>query len=353
VDRTLRKWGTLSNSNRMTVREMARLAGVSVATVSRVFNGTGQVSEEMRQRVLESIKAHGYRPDHRGQALAARRHNAIGLVFPGLAGPYFAELIQGFEQEAVRARASVHILCTHLREDSDEQVIEMARRVDGLAVIGGTVSDEAVLTLAGRLPVVTLAGTGPGAVPSIRAENKVSMHALTTHLLADHGLADLIFVGSPDGSPDVSERWDGFRAAHRDLGRPVRHRPVRVGLAQEDGVMVADSLLRRKTVPQAVVCANDETALGMLMGALGAGVRVPDDIVITGFDDVPMAALVSPGLTTVRQPIRELAAETARQLLRAIPGPDSAAPHGRLLPTELVVRRSCGCAAAGTSTTDP
>jgi LacI family transcriptional regulator len=126
-----------------------------------------------------------------------------------------------------------------------------------------------------------------------------------------------------------------------------------VGLRQEDGVMVADGLQRRRPLPQAVVCANDETALGMLMGALSAGVRVPDDLVITGFDDVPMAALVSPGLTTVRQPIRELAAETARQLLRAIPGPDSAPPEGRVLPTQLVVRRSCGCAAARTSTKDP
>jgi LacI family transcriptional regulator len=350
---TLRKRVALSNSNRMTVREMARLAGVSVATVSRVFNGTGQVSEELRQRVLESIKAHGYQPDHRGRALAARRHNALGFVFPGLAGPYFAELIQGFELEAVESRASVHILCTHLREDSDEQVIEMARRVDGLAVIGGTVSDDAVLRLAASLPVITLAGTGPGPVPSIRAENRAAMHALTTHLLVDHGLTDLVFVGSPDGSPDVSERWAGFRAAHRDLGRAVRRRPVRISLRQEDGVRIADELLRRRPVPQAMLCANDETALGMLYGALGAGVRVPDDVVITGFDDVPMAALVSPGLTTVRQPIRELAAETARQLLRAMPGPDSRAPQNRVLPTELVIRRSCGCAGARNSTEDP
>jgi LacI family transcriptional regulator len=152
---------------------------------------------------------------------------------------------------------------------------------------------------------------------------------------------------------DALSRWSGFRAAHRDLSRPVRRRPIRVGLRQEDGVLVAGSLLRRRPAPEAVVCANDETALGVLMGALGAGVRVPDDIVITGFDDAPMAALVSPGLTTVRQPIRELAAETARQLLRAVPGPESAPPQSRVLPTELVVRRSCGCAAARTSTKDP
>lgn len=334
----------MGNSGRMTVREMARLAGVSVATVSRVCNGTGQVSEALRRRVLASIEAHGYRPDHRGQALAARRHNAVGLVFPGLGGPYFGELIQGFESEAVQARASVHILCTHLREDSDEQVIEMARRVDGLAVIGGTVADATVRLLAAGLPVVTLAGTGPGGVPSIRAENRDAMRALTAHLLVVHGRTDLVFVGNPDRSPDVRERWHGFRAAHTELGLTVRRRPVRVDMRQEDGVSAADGLLRRRPVPQAVVCANDETALGVLVGVLGAGVQVPADIVITGFDDVPMAAVVSPGLTTVRQPIRELGAETARQLLRAAGGSGGTAPPGCVLPTELVIRRSCGCA---------
>ncbi|GAA0909481.1 LacI family transcriptional regulator [Virgisporangium aurantiacum] len=338
----------MSNSNRMTVREMARLAGVSVATVSRVFNGTGQVSEEMRQRVLESIKAHGYQPDHRGRALAARRHNTIGLVFPGLAGPYFGELIQGFELEVVQSQAAVHILCTHMRRDSDEQVVEMARRVDGLAVLGGTVSDDTLRRLAGTLPVVVLAGTGPGAIASIRAENHDAMRDLTTHLLTVHGLRDLIFVGSPDGSPDISERWEGFRTAHREACLTPRRRPVRAALRQEDGVQVASQLLKRGTLPQAIVCANDETALGVLVGLLGAGVRVPEDVVITGFDDVQMAGLVAPALTTVRQPIRELAAETARQLLRA----GSTPPENRLLPTELVIRRSCGCASAG-STPDP
>lgn len=339
----------------MTVREMARLAGVSVATVSRVFNGTGQVSEETRQRVLESIKAHGYQPDHRGRALAARRHNAIGLVFPGLAGPYFGELIQGFELEVVQSRASVHILCTHLRDDCDEQVVEMARRVDGIAVIGGTVSDETVRRLSTKLPVVILAGIGPSDVPSIRAENTSAMHVLTTHLLAEHGLEDLVFLGGTEGSPDVSERYEGFRSAHRDLGRTVTRPPItNVGLRQEDGVRVAAEVLAARPWPQAIVCANDESALGVLFGALSAGVRVPDDIVVTGFDDVQMAGLVSPGLTTIRQPIRELAAETARQLLAAAPGPDSTPPQSRVLPTELVVRRSCGCATARTKdATDP
>ncbi|MDI5938806.1 MULTISPECIES: LacI family DNA-binding transcriptional regulator [unclassified Micromonospora] len=332
-------------SDRLTVREIARLAGVSVATVSRVSNGVGQVSEETRRRVQRAIEEHGYRPDHLGRALAAGRHGAVGLVFPGLSGPYFSELIQGFEAEAVHTRTSVHILCTHLRDDSDAQVVEMARRVDGLAVFGGTVSPDTLRELAALVPVVVLAGEGPPGVPSVRAENVAAATALTRHLLADHGLRGLVFVGDPRNSPDVTGRWEGFRDAHRQLGLPLPRAPLRVGLEQHDGVFAADQLLSRAAPPRGVVCANDETALGMLVGAAARGVRVPADLVVTGFDDIPMAALVSPALTTVRQPVRELAGRTARLLLRAAAGETGGSDAALVLPTDLVVRRSCGCPA--------
>lgn len=324
----------------MTVREIARLAGVSVATVSRVSNGTGQVSPQMRRRVLDAIKTHGYRPDHLGQALAAGKHGAVGLVFPGLAGPYFGGLIQGFESEVVESRSAVHILCTHLRQDSDLQVLEMARRVDGIAILGGIIPDDAIHRLAARLPVVILAGPGPSAVPSVRVENTESMTRLTRHLLVDHGLHELVFVGTPEDSPDVSERWVGFVRAHRELGRTVTP-ALAVAMAQPDGVIAAERLLAGDR-PQAVVCSNDELALGVLVGALGRGLRVPQDLVITGFDDAPISQLVSPPLTTVRQPVRELAALTARLLLNAAKEPIVSA----VLPTELVIRRSCGCPGA-------
>ncbi|HEX2773188.1 MAG TPA: LacI family DNA-binding transcriptional regulator [Micromonosporaceae bacterium] len=336
--------GAMGNS-RLTVREIAQLAGVSVATVSRVSNGTGQVSPEMRERVLAAIEAYGYRPSRLGQALARSRHGAVGLVFPGLAGPYFSEVIQGFESEAVQSRTSVHILCTHLREDSEAQVVEMARSVDGLAILGGTVSDRTITEVARIVPVVVLAGDAPSGVATIQVRNADAMAELTTHLLTRHGLTRLAFVGNPDGSPDVSQRWHGFLAAHQEAGRTPPTEPIRVGLQQPDGVLAAEQAFDGSTRPEAVVCANDETALGVLVGALGRGLRVPDDVVITGFDDNPMAALVSPPLTTVRQPVRELAARAARAVLdRAV------APAAATLPTQLVIRRSCGCTDRGERT---
>lgn len=330
---------------RKTVRQIAELAGVSIATVSRVSRGVGQVAPETREHVRAIIDAHGYRPSHLGRALAERRHGALGLVFPGLSGPYYAELIQGFESATVEARASVHIVCTHHRRDSDDQVIQMGDRVDGVAVLGGTVSDEAIVKLSEEVAVVVLAGDAPHGIPAVAVDNKAATAELTRHLFEHHGLTRLAFVGNPTGSPDVTQRWQGFRAAHRAFGMAAPHQPVRVAMQQHDGVRAMDRLLQTgDPLPQGIVCANDETALGVLVGALAHGITVPGEMAITGFDGVPMAGLVSPPLTTVRQPIRELAATAARILLQAAAGEPPAFDRV-VLPTTLLLQGSCGCTA--------
>ena len=328
-------------TSRVTVRRVAQLAGVSPATVSRVSRGSAQVSPELRDRVLRVIDEHGYRPSHFGRALAERRHGALGLVFPGLSGPYFSELIQGFEAEALETGDSVLLLASHSRADTDATVIELAGRVDGMAIHGGTVGEDTVRTVAEQIRVVVIAARSQVGHASVSADNG-TVEVLTRHLLDEHGYRRLAFVGNPDGSPDVTARWQAFRAAHRAAGLDPPTDPVRVGLQQCDGAIAAARLFDDRPVeqrPEAVVCANDETALGLLLSALGRGLRVPEDVAITGFDDMPMAALVRPALTTVRQPIRELAATSARLLTDPL-GP----PRGDvLLPTEPVLRNSCGC----------
>jgi LacI family transcriptional regulator len=331
------------SNGRVTVRQVAALAGVSPATVSRVSRGSTQVDPELRDRVLRVIEEQGYRPSHFGRALAERRHGALGLVFPGLSGPYFSELIQGFEVQALETGDSVLVLASHSRSDTDATVTDLAGRVDGMAIHGGTVSDAALAAVSQQVRVVVMAGeTGP-AYAAVRVDNHTTVRELTTHLLVDHGYQRLAFVGTPDGSPDVTVRWEAFLAAHHDLGRTPPAEPVRVGLQQSDGVIAAATLLDSAEPPDAVVCANDETALGLMIAALGRGVRVPGDLAITGFDDMPMASLVSPDLTTIRQPVHELASTTARLL-----GDRSPEPAGDvLLATELVLRGSCGCRNGG------
>jgi LacI family transcriptional regulator, galactose operon repressor len=324
------------------LEEVAAHAGVSTATVSRVARGIGQVSAATREKVTAAIAELGFRPSHLGRALAARRHGALGLVFPGLSGPYYSEVIAGFEEEAVASRLSVLILGTHLLREAHELVLDMADRVDGIGVIGGSVPDSVVDTLLTRdCPVVQLAGSHRDGVVTVRSEGTEAVRALTHHLLVDHGYRRLAFVGNPTGSPDGQARWDGFRQAHRDAGLPVPRTPVRVGHDQPGGLVAAEAMFTGTRRPRAVVCVNDESALGVLVAALGRGLSVPEDVAITGFDDVPAAALTAPELTTVRQPIRELGARTVRALRAAIDGEPVTGDH--ILPTRVVIRASCGC----------
>lgn len=326
-----------------TVREIADRVGVSIATVSRVARGVGQVSPQMRQRVLEAIERYNYRPSHLGRVPADRRRATLGILFPGLAGPYYTEVIAGFAAEADKAHLSMLSLGTHLLRDSEELAVDMADRVDGIAVMGGTVSAEVFEAITRRCEhVIQFADNPSPGVPTVRTESRDAVEQLSLHLIREHGYRRLAFVGHPVGLPDVSARWAGFRAAHEVTGLPEPPKPLELGLAQHDGIIAANHLLALDPPPTAIVCANDELALGVLVTVLGAGLRVPDDLAITGFDDIPAAAATNPTLTTVRQPIRELGAQIARVLQRHIKG-ECEPGLDLVLDTRPVLRASCGC----------
>jgi LacI family transcriptional regulator len=323
--------------DRMSVREIAKLAGVSTATVSRVYRGVGSVSPKTRAKVQAAIEQYGYRPSHLGEALANRRHGALAVVFPGLSGPYFAELINGVESVAVPRQVSVHVIGTHLRREAPDELLDVARRVDGMAIHGGTVPKAVIKELAARHPVVMI-GPDPHPAPVVVRTDHQAFRELVGHLLTDHGLRKLVFVGNPEGSPDLTARWEAFVDAHVERGlEPGRQYPT--GLEQTHGVRAADDILAGGY--DGAVCGNDETALGLMMAALGRGRRVPDDLVITGVDDVPMSSMVSPGLTTVARPLAELGATATRLLLDLINGAE-VAPE-TVLASHLVRRASCGC----------
>jgi LacI family transcriptional regulator len=327
----------------ITVHDVARHAQVSIATVSRVMRGVGQVSSETRRRVLAAIDELHYRPSHFGRALVERRHAALGIVFPGLSGPYYSELISGFEAEAIQSRQSLLILGTHLLEHSDELVLDLASRVDGLAIMGGTIADETVQHIASSgVPVVLLARRQLADLSTVRVDNLAATRALTRHLLVEHGYRQLAFIGNPQGSPDVSDRWQGFLAAHNELAISPPGEPVRVGFQPPDGFAAATALFAAPSWPQALVCANDELALGVYSAAAARRIVIPDQLAVTGWDDIAMAALLTPPLTTIRQPIRELGARSAQWLLTRIH--DSTVDSIDLvLETECIIRASCGC----------
>jgi LacI family transcriptional regulator len=320
-----------------TIRDVARHAGVSIATVSRVLHAHENVRPATRDRVLSAIEELQFRPNRLGRSLAERRHAANGIVFPDLSGPYYAEVVLGYEAVAAELGRSVLILSTHGRKAAPSMVEDMAGRCDGLVVLGRTVPDDVVARLAARgLPLVLLARPAIGDIDSVQAENTESATRLA-ELVVGNGARRVVFVGDPDASPDVQERWHSLtEVAGRTHGVTLDVVPPD-GFGEADGAALATSALEADALADAYVCANDELALGVLSVLREHGVDVPGRVQVTGWDDV-MAARYA-GLTTVRQPMRELGATAARLLDERITG-SRTTPRHDVLPTQLVVRTS-------------
>jgi LacI family transcriptional regulator len=328
---------------RPTIRDVAQHAGVSIATVSRALRDSGSVRQDTRARVLEAAQQLHFTPSRLGRQLAERRHAANGIVFPDLAGPYYAEVVLGYEAVAAERERSVLILSTHGRANAESMVADLATRCDGMVVMGRTVSDDVVERLASRgMPVVLLARPPIGEVDSVNADNRSSAVALGRHVLAQ-GARRVAFVGDPSASPDVQDRWSGLQEALAEASAAGEASLdlVRVsGFGEETGVAVARTALESRgtrPLPDAFLCANDELALGLMDTLLAADVAVPDRVMVTGWDDV-MAARYA-GLTTVRQPMRALGGTAARLLDELVTGARTE-PRHELLPTELVTRAS-------------
>jgi LacI family transcriptional regulator len=325
-----------------TIYEVARHAEVSIATVSRVQHGAASVAPATRQRVHAAVASLGYRPSRLGRSLAHGHHDAIGIVFPDLSGPYFSAVILGYEEASAAEGQSVLVLATHGRAASTSQVHDLADRVDGLVLLGRTVSDAEVSELESMgVPLVLLARPSTGAADSVRAENRDAARQLTAHVIG-HGHERIVFVGDPDGSPDAGERWQGFADAHRAVGRRPWRPAIPSGFRESDGRAAALGALGREMPPTALVCVNDEIAMGALDAARGLGLGVPDRLAVTGWDDVPAARHLHPPLTTVRQPMLDLGRRAA-ELLRDRITTHRTEPRHEVLPTEIVIRESCGC----------
>ncbi len=326
-----------------TVHEVAQRAGVSIATVSRVVRGIGPVSDATRQRVEAAIAELDYRPSHFGQALVNRRHGTLAIVFPGLSGPYYSEVIHGYERRAAEAKMSLLILGSGGQPHAEQVVLDLAGRADGLAILGDSVGDDLIRRLERRsTPLVTVARTPLAGVPNVRVENVASTRELVTHLIADHGCRSLVYIGSTADSSDGAERWQGFVQAHERAGLESPDASFDPAWNQQSGAWAGSRLLARGQLPDAIVCGSDEIATGVLSALLARGVRVPADVLVTGWDDGPSARFTTPPLTTVHQPAQQLGFESASQLLDRIDQRTND-DHDQILPTQVVIRASCGC----------
>jgi LacI family transcriptional regulator len=338
---------------RSTIYEVASRSGVSTATVSRVMdNGTG-FSAATGARVRAMAAQLGWVPSGSARGLAKRRTGIVGLLFPDFSemgeaeqeSPlYVDQVIRGAERAAAAAGDAVLIAATRGHTGRD-LAFAVAGKVDGLVVIARSVSDSDLETLAHTVPVVSLANRAPRnvALDRVGANNRAGTRQLVEHLIVDHGCRTLSFVGGPSRSPDSMERFAGFRTALRAHGLAVPTRPDAVGnFTEPGGARAVAGLLADNPLPDAIVCGNDEMAIGALTVLKKAKINVPTKVAVTGFDDIAATRHLAPPLTTVRQPMQDLGAEAVQLLLTRI-ADRAAPPQAMVLPTELVRRRSCGC----------
>lgn len=335
---------------RSTIYEVAKRCGVSTATVSRVVHGGTGFSSGTRERVLAAAAELGWVPSGPARGLASRKTGIVGLLFPdvGASGGaeeesplYIDEIIRGAERAATAGGQAVLIAATRAGR---ELAFSVAGQVDGLVVLSRSLAMRDVKALSRSVPVVVLAkGAGNSGLDYVGVDNRGGMRDLVAHLVRVHRLTRLAYVGGPADSPDAQERFAGFRAALEEHGLPDQAHPsAEGGFTAAGGARAMRALLAKRRPPKAIVFANDEMAVGAVGVLRAARLRVPADIVVTGFDDIALARHLEPALTTVRQPMRELGQEAVHLLRRRLARPASRR-RSLTLPTQLVVRRSCGC----------
>jgi LacI family transcriptional regulator len=335
---------------RVTSREVAERAGVSRATVSFVLNGVraNRVSDATRQRVLRVARELGYVPDAAARSLVSGRAGTIGLLVN------HAQHL-GVDSFINQALHSLTEMCGDrgyrlLIETSDltrgacaDAGLAEARRIDGLVVINPNPDDARLAELIERhYPMVLLGNHPDPRVATISVNSHAAMEAATRHITA-RGHRRVGFIHYREiASVDEGGRFGGYRAALHAAGLPFEARIVRSGdYSAESGYRAMRSLLTEPDRPTAVMIGNDTVAIGAISAIVDAGLRVPGDVAVVGFDDIPLARFVVPALTTIRLPAEEMARRAGDMVVRLVEG-EALAEHRVRLPTELIVRRSCG-----------
>jgi len=336
-----------------TVYDVARVAGVSTATVSRVIRGSSLVSQDTRERVLAVIDALGFVPDANAQGLSNRRKNVIGLAGLERGGNeidvehssvLFIDQIVHAAEGVLRGTGFSLLLTFGSRgEEFEQRLWSLSGKVDGLLVVEEVMAAGELRELASRIPLVVIAGRRTEtALDVFVADNLTGMNALVAHLLGQHRYSRLCFVAGPKDAPDARERQIAFEEAVLAGPDAVIDQVIHGDFSEGSGSAAARVLLSRTSLPEAAVCANDQMAIGVLRELQRAGVRVPQEVALTGFDDIYPSRLVDPQLTTVSQPVRELGTRAAQRLLTRIAEREMPASV-QLLPTTAVIRASCGC----------
>jgi DNA-binding LacI/PurR family transcriptional regulator len=330
---------------RMDIRDVARRAGVSISTVSRVTNGKGTVNREMAERVWRAVRELNYQPDPQARALVSGRSHIIGLMVTEITNPFFPELIQRFEQVAVESGYEVLLASTPNDATSIAKSVRrmLQRKVDGVAVMMFGREAPILEELASHaVPLVVMDGAPAfPKIDAVRVNYDEGICQAVAHLV-ELGHQAIAFVSGPLEQASARLRRDAFEKALRSYHLKLRHDLAIEGDHTLEGGMAAmTQLLARTNPPTAVVCSNDLTAIGVMHCLFEAGKQAPADLSVIGFDDVQIAQFMLPPLTTVRMSCADIA-QVAFATLRHRIEPTSTGHAVAPVETKLIVRQTTG-----------
>ncbi|RPH63001.1 MAG: LacI family transcriptional regulator [Chloroflexi bacterium] len=333
-------------SSSVTIRDVAKHAGVSVATVSRFINQNAPVSQEVAERISQVMMDLSYTPHAAARHLATRRMRTIGLVLHNMHTDFFAPLFSGIEQVVSENQYNLLVATYKSSAKNNSQPPLGPHNTDGMLVFADSLSEEQLTQLCrNKFPLVLIHRTPPSylKIPFVTVENKAATRKMIDHLIEDHGRRSIIFMRGPHGQEDSHWREQGYISALEAHGIPVNSRLILDG--EFDGSVAYKSIknmLSKNYQPfDAIFTGDDDAAIGVLTALLEAGLRVPEDVSVAGFDDSRLSPFLSPSLSTVRAPTEVVGRTATQQLFNLLQ--DEPVVQETLLPTEIILRRSCGC----------
>ena len=329
-------------SNGVTIRDIAKLSGVSYSTVSRALSGVDKVKESTYIRILEAADELGYIVNRQARSLAGGNHQVIGVLLHGLESDYFGQILKGVDEALAQADFEMMLFTTHRHRNREvgHAIKMMSGLTDGLLIVSPVGQQDYIRNLQEKaVPYVLVDVSASDEGVTVSATNAKGAYDATCYLLG-LGHRRIGFVTGNLELPVAVHRLEGYQRALAAFAVPFDNCLVREGdFVQERGREAARELLSLEPRPTAIFASNDESAFGVLEAAASLGVAVPDELSVVGFDDLPISKHVTPKLTTVRQPLREMGNVAAKLLLEGLRYGQP--PVSVQLPTELVIRSSC------------
>lgn len=329
---------------KITIKDVAKLAGVSKATVSRVLNNSKYVSPEVHERVVKVIEETGYKPSSIARSLVSKETKLVGLLIPDVSNPFYSELVKGMVEVANKYNYNI-LLCNsffHVDKEVEFLRILLEKEVDGIIFMTNEITDEhREFFEKYHKPTITVNRKFWGFdIPNVDIDNFSAAYDATKYLIElNHRRIAIIRAPESDETAGV-ERFEGYARALKDAGIPLNESLVKEGNFKAlSGYKAMKELLNLNNPPTAVFCVNDEMACGAVKCVMEKGLGVPEDISVMGFDDVPLASMFIPSITTIKQPIYEMGALSMELMYKMIKGEDVEVKT-YVLPHQLVVRDS-------------